>query len=89
LKGEKALVPGVHCAKAVGVSTDMKIDGKGDENSVFIIQISKTLAVATNVQITLMGKAQAKNIFWAVAESVSLEVGSHTEGMDMYVFIYD
>jgi len=52
----------------------------GSANDIFIFQIAKGLNLATGIKIILTGGVQAKNIYWAVAESVVLLAGSHFEG---------
>ena len=52
----------------------------GDANSVFIFQIAKGITMATGTKIILTGGLQAKNIFWASAETVSILAGCHFEG---------
>jgi len=47
---------------------------------VFIIQISKPLNVAPDVKVILAGGAKAENIFWQVAEAVTIGEGAHMEG---------
>ncbi len=53
----------------------------GDSNSVWIFQISGTLTQAAGIQITLAGGANPANIFWLVADSVSIGTGAHSEGI--------
>jgi len=55
---------------------------KGGPNDVWIFQISGNLTLASGVNITLSGGAQAKNIFWQVAGGAGVNLGttSHFEG---------
>ena len=66
--------------------TDVSINSggltlNGGANDVWIFQITGGLNQASNVQITLTGGAQAKNIFWQVADTVSIGAGAHFEGI--------
>jgi len=63
---------------AVTIPTDITISGGA--NSIFIFQVSGPLSIAPAVRIHLTGGAQAKNIFWQVAEEVTLGTTSHLEG---------
>ncbi|QGQ95647.1 DUF3494 domain-containing protein [Paenibacillus psychroresistens] len=77
----KTLTPGVY-----KWGTDVLIDQggltlNGGVNDVWVFQISGGLTQASNVSITLTGGAQAKNIFWQVANTVSLKAGAHFEGI--------
>jgi hypothetical protein len=67
------------------VSLKGDIHFKGAEHDVFIIQISKTLGIDANYNVildTTDGKTpSAKNIFWAVAETVSVGAGAHMKGI--------
>ena len=53
----------------------------GGANDVWIFQIAGNLTVSSAAKITLIGGAQAKNIFWQVAGTVSLGTTSHFEGI--------
>lgn len=53
----------------------------GDENEVWIFQIDGDLIISSDVNFTLSGGAQAKNIFWQVAGEVTIGTGSHFEGV--------
>jgi hypothetical protein len=52
----------------------------GDENAIWIFQIAGTLDISSGTQVTLMGGAQAKNIYWVVAGAVSLGTTSVCNG---------
>jgi len=53
----------------------------GGANDVWIFQIAGNITVSSAAKITLIGGAQAKNIFWQVAGAVSLGTTSHFEGI--------
>ena len=52
----------------------------GSSSDVWIFQVAGTLTMSSAVNIILSGGAQAKNIFWQVAGSVTLGTTSHFEG---------
>jgi len=77
--GGLTLTPGLYkFTTAVTISTDVTL--KGGPNAVFIFQIPGTLTMSSAVIITLSGGVQAKNIFWQVADAVTLGTTSHFEG---------
>lgn len=63
----------------VTLPSDVTISGGA--NDVWIFQIAGDLTVSNAVNITLIGGAQAKNIFWQVAGTVSVGTTSHFEGI--------
>ena len=77
----QTLAPGVYTwDNPVDVTITGDITLSGGANDVWVFQIPGTLSIATNKKIILSGGAQAKNIFWRVADVVSLLDGSHFEG---------
>jgi hypothetical protein len=78
--GGMTLVPGVYSwGTGLGISTDLTLNGAA--NDVWIFQVAQGITVPTGVQVILSGGAQAKNIFWTAGEAVTLEAGSHFEGI--------
>jgi hypothetical protein len=78
--GGKTLAAGLYkWTTSVTVPTDVTISGGA--NDVWIFQISGDLSISNTVKILLSGGAQAKNIFWQVAGSVSAGTTSHVEGI--------
>ncbi|MGP1679858.1 MAG: ice-binding family protein [Burkholderiales bacterium] len=76
----QTLVPGTYTwGTNVTVTTDLTLNGGA--NDVWIFQITGTLDMSPNMKVILTGGAQAKNIFWQVADVVSLGSGSHFEGI--------
>jgi len=63
---------------AVVIPTDVTLSG--NSNDVWIFQVEGTLIMSSAVRITLSGGAQAKNIFWVVADAVTIGTDSHFEG---------
>jgi hypothetical protein len=77
--GGKTLTPGLYkWTSALTIPTDIAISG--GPNDVWIFQVAGTLNMASAVNITLVGGAQAKNIFWQAAGAVTLGTTSHFEG---------
>jgi hypothetical protein len=62
----------------IGSGTALTFDG--DENAVFIIQMSGNLIQAANTNVILTGNAKAENIFWQVAGFVEVGEGAHMVG---------
>ncbi len=77
--GGLTLTPGLYkWTSAVTIPTDVAISG--GPNDVWIFQIDGTLIMSSAVRITLVGGAQAKNIFWQTAGAVTFGTTSHFEG---------
>lgn len=53
----------------------------GGPNDTWVFQISQNLTVNNNAKITLLGGAQAKNIFWVVAGQATLGTGADLSGI--------
>ncbi|MDZ7646851.1 MAG: ice-binding family protein [Cytophagales bacterium] len=53
----------------------------GGSDDVWIFQIAGDLTQSNDVNITLTGGAQAKNIFWQVAGTVTIGANAHFEGI--------
>jgi hypothetical protein len=78
--GGKTLLPGLYkWTNTVSAASDFTISGGA--NDVWIFQISGDLTLSPTVKITLAGGAQAKNIFWQVAGTVSVGTTAHFEGV--------
>ena len=78
--GGKTLAAGLYkWTNTVTLPSNVTISGGADD--VWIFQIAGDLTVSNAVNITLAGGAQAKNIFWQVAGTVSLGTTSHFEGI--------
>ncbi|HUW05091.1 MAG TPA: ice-binding family protein [Williamwhitmania sp.] len=77
--GGKTLTPGLYkWTSALIIPTDVTISG--GPNDIFIFQVAGTLNMSSAVRITLIGGAQAKNIFWVASGAVTLGTTSHFEG---------
>jgi hypothetical protein len=78
--GGLTLAPGLYTwGSSVSIPTDVTI--AGGANDVWIFQISNDLQLSAAKNVILSGGAQAKNIFWQVAGEVTLNAGSHFEGI--------
>ncbi len=78
--GGLTLVPGLYkWGTGVLITTDVTL--AGDPNSVWIFQIAGTLNEANGARVTLVGGARPKNIFWQVADAVTLGTTAHFEGV--------
>ena len=78
--GGLTLVPGLYrWTSSVTIPTDITLSGAA--NDVWIFQVTGDLAMAPAKNMTLIGGAKAKNIFWQVAGLVDLGTTSHAEGI--------
>jgi hypothetical protein len=78
--GGKTLTPGLYkWTNSVTMPSDVTISGNADD--VWIFQVAQDLSVSSGVNITLIGGAQAKNIFWQVAGTVLIGTTAHFEGI--------
>lgn len=48
------------------------LDGQGDPNAVFVFQIGTTFTAAGGTQVLLINGASAKNVFWQVGSSATI-----------------
>jgi hypothetical protein len=75
--GGQTLAPGVYrttsAQPTLGITGILTLDGKGDPNGVWIIQIVSSLTTAAgNSQINLINGASSHNVFWQVGSSATL-----------------
>lgn len=78
--GGKTLIPGLYkWGNTVIAPTSFEISG--DENSIWIFQIAGDLTVSSDINVTLTGGAQAKNIIWQVSGEVNIGTNAHFEGI--------
>ena len=76
---ELTLAPGLYkWDTTVTVPTDITFSG--GPNDVWILQVAGTLTVGNAVAIQLAGGAQAKNIFWQVADAITIGTTARFEG---------
>lgn len=73
------LSPGVYeWGSAVTIPTDLTLHG--DSTDVWIFKVAGTLTMAAAKNVILSGGAQSGNIFWQVADAVTIGANSHFEG---------
>ncbi|HEY0225039.1 MAG TPA: ice-binding family protein, partial [Mycobacterium sp.] len=78
-----ALAPGLYSSgaavsiPALGVVT---LDGGGNPNAVFVIQVDGALSLGAGAQVKLIGDAQASNVFWQVNGAFSVGAGGEFAG---------
>lgn len=78
--GGLTLDPGLYkWGTGVLVTSDVTLDG--DANAVWIFQIAQGLKLQDGKSIILTGGALAKNVFWQVAEDVTLQAGTTFNGV--------
>jgi hypothetical protein len=78
--GGLTLEPGVYkYAGAVSIATDLTFDGGIDD--VWIIYAAGAITVAANAEIILVGGAQAKNIFFTGATSMTVGADASIAGI--------
>ena len=78
--GGLTLAPGLYKWSS-GVSISNNLTLSGGPNDVWIFQIAGTLNQANATRVTLAGGAQAKNIFWQAAGTVTIGTTAHFEGI--------
>jgi hypothetical protein len=68
---------GVHCyTSTLLINGPITLDAGGNPNAIFIFKIGSSLTTAVNSVIQLQNGAQACNVFWAVTQDATVEVGS-------------
>jgi hypothetical protein len=76
--------PGTYTGAAAisigGAGTFVTLDGKGDENAVFLFQAGTTLTTAANTYFNLINGAKAENVLFALGSSATLGANSVLEG---------
>lgn len=67
------ITPHTYLLNAATTFTDtLYLNGEGDANAVFVIQIKGALATSTYSKVILMNGTQAQNVFWLVNGAVSI-----------------
>jgi hypothetical protein len=78
--GGLTILPGLYkWTSSVTIPTDLTLSGA--PNDVWIFQVEGNLTMSAAKNITLIGGAKAKNIFWQVSGLVDLGTTSHAEGV--------
>ena len=81
--GGRTLVPGVYktgATPALRVTGTLTLDGQGDPNAVFVLQVGSTLSTAVNSHVNLIGGAKPGNVFWQIGSSATLGTSSTFAG---------
>jgi hypothetical protein len=77
----ETLLPGVYAIGAAStISGILTLDGQNNTESLFIIKITGTLALAANTEIKLINGASKKNVFWLIDGALALGVNSIVNG---------
>lgn len=75
------LAPGLYkSTSSLALSGTVTLNGLGDSNATFIIQMATTLTTGTGSHVVLIGGAQAANIIWQVGSSATLGANSVFKG---------
>jgi len=79
--GGRTLTPGVYCAaSSLAITGTVTLDGQGNPNALFVIQAGTTLGPAVGSTVALINGAQAKNVYWQVGSSATLNTGTTFRG---------
>ena len=78
--GGKTLSPGLY-KWTTNVTAPTNFTISGGPNDIWIFQVAGNLSLASAVNVTLIGGAQAKNIFWQVAGNVSIGTTAKFKGI--------
>jgi uncharacterized protein with beta-barrel porin domain len=71
--GGLTLIPGVYnFSSSAQLTGNLTLNGLGNPNAVFIINIGSTLTTASSSTVTLINGAQGGNVFWRVGSSATL-----------------
>ena len=74
------LVPGLYKFDTTAFITGSDVTLTGGSEDVWIFQIGTDLQVGSGIAVILEGGAQARNIFWQVGTSATLDTGSTFKG---------
>ncbi len=86
--GGVTLTPGVYNtpgAMGFTASTTLTLDGEGDPEAVFVLQIGAALTVGASAEVELVRGADACNVFWAVGGAASIGATAKFAGTVMGV----
>jgi len=79
--GGLTLVPGVYnFSSSAQLTGNLTLNGLGNPNAVFIINIGSSLTTASASSVTLINGAQGGNVFWRVGSSATLGTGTSFAG---------
>lgn len=63
-----------------GITGTLTLDAMGDPNAIWIFQTGSTLITGSSSAISLIGGAQASNVFWQVGSSATLGTNTNFAG---------
>jgi autotransporter-associated beta strand protein len=63
-----------------GITGTLTLDAKGDPNAIWIFQAGSTLITGSSSIVSLIGGAQASNVFWQVGSSATLGTNTNFAG---------
>ena len=79
--GGQTLTPGVYFfASSAQLTGTLTLNGEGQSDPFFDIQIGSTLTTASDSSILLLNGAQAGNVFWQVGSAATLGTGTAFQG---------
>jgi len=82
--GGQTLVAGVYASPSGAYDiTSVDLTLQGGPNDVWVFQMASTLTVGVGRQVILTGGAQARNVFWQVGSSATLQTSSVFKGTIM------
>jgi hypothetical protein len=82
--GGQTLVAGVYASPSGAYDiTSVDLTLHGGPNDVWVFQMASTLTVSVGRQVILTGGAQARNVFWQVGSSATLQTSSVFKGTVM------
>lgn len=64
--GGQTLTPGTYCTGAATLNGVLTLDGQGDENALFIINIDGALGVSAGSKVVLINGVTAGNVYWRI-----------------------
>ncbi len=75
--GGRTLTPGVYkTGAALALTGTLTLDGQGDPNAVFVIQVGSALTTNVGSDVALINGAKPGNVFWQIGSSVTLGTSS-------------
>ena len=75
------LTPNIYCiGAATSLNGMLTLDGQGNPNAVFIIQIDGALSTNANSSVVLINSASLCNVYWRINGAVALGVNSTFRG---------
>ena len=81
--GGTTLTPGAYktqATPALGLTGTLTLDGQGDPNAVFVIQVGSALTTNVGSDVVLINGAQPCHVFWQIGSSATLGTSSQFAG---------